>query len=33
MTLIAICVLALCLAIFIGSRIRRARERRELEQH
>ena len=33
MTLIAICAVALCLAIFIGIRIKRARERRELEQH
>jgi len=33
MALIAICTVALCLAIFIGIRIKRARERRELEQH
>jgi rhodanese-related sulfurtransferase len=33
MALIAICIAALCLALFVGSRIRRARERRELEQH
>jgi len=33
MTLIAICVAVLCLAIFVGSRIKRARERRELEQY
>jgi rhodanese-related sulfurtransferase len=33
MTVVAICAVALCLAIFIGTRIKRARERRELEQH
>lgn len=33
MALIAICVAALCLALFVGSRIKRARERRELELH
>lgn len=33
MLLIVICVAALCLALFVGSRIKRARERRELEQH
>ncbi len=33
MTLIAICVAALCLAIFVGRRIKRARERRELAQY
>jgi len=33
MALIAICVAALCLALFVGSRIKRSRERRELEQH
>ncbi len=33
MILIAISVAALCLAIFVGSRIKRARERRELAQH
>lgn len=33
MALIVICVAALCLAIFVGSRIKRARDRRELEQY
>lgn len=33
MALIAICIAALCLALFVGSRIKRARERRQLEQH
>jgi rhodanese-related sulfurtransferase len=33
MTLIAICVAALCLALFVGNRMKRARRRRELEQH
>ncbi len=33
MSLIVICVAALCLALFVGGRIKRARERRELEQH
>jgi rhodanese-related sulfurtransferase len=33
MALIAICIAALCLALFVGSRIRRSRERRELELH
>ncbi len=33
MFLIIICVAALCLALFVGSRIKRTRERRELEQH
>lgn len=33
MALIIICIAALCLALFVGSRIKRARERRELEQH
>lgn len=33
MNLIVICVAALCLALFVGGRIKRARERRELEQH
>jgi Rhodanese-related sulfurtransferase len=33
MSLIIICVAALCLALFVGGRIKRSRERRELEQH
>nr|WP_188554739.1 rhodanese-like domain-containing protein [Edaphobacter dinghuensis]GGG82222.1 hypothetical protein GCM10011585_27200 [Edaphobacter dinghuensis] len=33
MALIAICVAALCLALFVGNRIKRGRERRELELH
>ncbi|HUZ96139.1 MAG TPA: rhodanese-like domain-containing protein [Edaphobacter sp.] len=33
MALIVICVGALCLALFVGSRIKRARARRELEEH
>lgn len=33
MALIVICVSALCLAILVGSRIKRARERHELEQY
>lgn len=33
MTLIAICVAALCLALFVGNSMNRARRRRELEQH
>jgi rhodanese-related sulfurtransferase len=33
MALIAICIAALCLALFVGSRIKRSRERRELELH
>lgn len=33
MALIAICVAALCLALFVGNRIKRAREKRELELH
>lgn len=33
MTLIFICIAALCLAVFVGSRIKRARERRELDQY
>ncbi|MEO6816086.1 MAG: rhodanese-like domain-containing protein [Edaphobacter sp.] len=33
MALIVICIAALCLALFVGGRIKRARERRELEQH
>jgi rhodanese-related sulfurtransferase len=33
MLLIAICVAAFCLALFAGSRIKRARERRELEHY
>jgi rhodanese-related sulfurtransferase len=33
MALIAICIAALCFALFVGSRIRRSRERRELELH
>ena len=33
MALIVICVAALCLALFVGGRIKRTRERRELEQH
>ncbi len=33
MALIVICVSALCLAIFVGVRIKRARERHELEQY
>ena len=33
MALIAICVAALCLALFVGGRIKHALERRELEQH
>jgi rhodanese-related sulfurtransferase len=33
MALIVICVSALCLAIFVGVRVKRVRERRELEQY
>jgi rhodanese-related sulfurtransferase len=33
MLLVAICIAALCLALFVGSRIKRARERRELDLH
>lgn len=33
MALIIICVAALCLALFVGGRIKRARQRRELEEH
>jgi rhodanese-related sulfurtransferase len=33
MLLVAICIAALCLALFVGSRIKRSRERRELELH
>lgn len=33
MALIIICVAALCLALFIGGRIKSGRERRELEEH
>lgn len=33
MSLTIICVAALCLALFVGGRIKRAREQRELEQH
>lgn len=33
MTLIVICVAALGLALFVGNRIKRARDRRELELH
>lgn len=33
MALIAICVAALCLALLVGNRIKRVRERRELEVH
>ena len=33
MTLIVICVLALCLAILVAARIKLVRERRELEQY
>lgn len=33
MALIVICVAALCLALFVGNRIKGARDRRELEKH
>ena len=33
MALVVICVAALCLALFVGSRIKRTRERRQLELH
>ncbi|HZY63401.1 MAG TPA: rhodanese-like domain-containing protein [Edaphobacter sp.] len=33
MTLIFICIAALCLALLVGGRIKRRRERRELERH
>lgn len=33
MILIFICIAALCLALLVGSRIKRGRERRELERH
>jgi rhodanese-related sulfurtransferase len=33
MALIIICVAALCLALFIGGRIKRGRERHELDEH
>ena len=33
MTLIVICVAALALALIVGNRIKRSRERRELERH
>lgn len=33
MALMIVCVAALCLALFVGGRIKRARERRELELH
>ena len=33
MALIVICIAALCLALFVGGKIRRSRERRELDQH